>query len=145
MGKIFKPMLTKNPFRQIGPNILPVLFFLIQFQIAEAAPSRNWTRMGSTETVTLYMDRNAIEKKDNIRSVWEMQDLKQADSDGVRSRVYYNQYDCQNKYYRISRMTSYAGAKQTGQVLFELPEVGYWHPIPAAGLFVLNYIALCVK
>ena len=40
-----------------------------------------WTRMGETPEVTLYVDRQSIEKEDNIRRVWELQDLKVADAD----------------------------------------------------------------
>jgi len=35
-----------------------------------------WTRMGETPEVTLYVDRQSIEKEDNIRRVWELQDLR---------------------------------------------------------------------
>ena len=37
-----------------------------------------WTRMGESEEVTLYLNRNSIEKENTIRRVREMQD------DGVK-------------------------------------------------------------
>jgi hypothetical protein len=61
-----------------------------------------WTRIGETPDVTLYVDRQSIEKEDNIRRVWELQDLKVADADGVMSRRYLNEYDCTYKMHRLS-------------------------------------------
>lgn len=102
-----------------------------------------WTRIGETEEVTLYVNRNSIDKEDSIRRVWEMQDLKAPDEQGVRSRRYLNEYDCQYKMHRLGQMTSYAGPKMTGEKLFSVEEMGYWRKIPPNGVFVLTYIAVC--
>jgi hypothetical protein len=94
-----------------------------------------WTRIGETPEVTLYVNRQSIEKEDSIRRVWEMQDLKAADADGVMSRRYLNEYDCTYKMHRLGQVTSYAGAN----------ERGYWRKIPPNGVFVLTYVAVCVE
>ena len=104
-----------------------------------------WTRMGETPEVTLYVDRQSIEKEDNIRRVWELQDLKVADADGVMSRRYLNEYDCQYKMHRLSKVTSHAGPKLTGKKLFTVNETGYWRKIPPNGIFVLTYVAVCIQ
>lgn len=104
-----------------------------------------WTRIGKTESVTLYVNRDSVVTEGDVRRMWEMQDLAAPDADGVRSRRYLNEYDCKNKVYRVSQMTSFAGPKLTGAKLFEVAEPGYWRKIPPGGLFVLSYIALCVK
>lgn len=104
-----------------------------------------WTRIGETADVTLYVDRQSIEKEDNIRRVWELQDLKVADADGVMSRRYLNEYDCTYKMHRLSRVTSHAGPKLTGKKLFTVNETGYWRKIPPNGVFVLTYVAVCVE
>jgi hypothetical protein len=104
-----------------------------------------WTRIGETPEVTLFVNRNSIEKADRIRKVWEMQDLKTADPDGVRSRRYLNEYDCEYKMHRVGQMTSYAGPKMTGQVVATVNEMGYWRKIPPDGVFVLTYIAVCIQ
>jgi hypothetical protein len=109
------------------------------------AQAQAWTRLGENEYLTLYVNRNSIERDGNIRRVWEMQDLKQADPDGVSSRRYMNEYDCLNKMYRISQMTSFSGAKLSGKKLFEIEDPGYWRKIPPNGLFVLGYVAHCVQ
>ena len=104
-----------------------------------------WTRIGKTESVTLYVNRDSVETEGEVRRMWEMQDLAAPDADGVRSRRYLNEYDCKNKMYSISQVTSFAGPKLTGAKLFEVPDPGYWRKIPPNGLFVLSYVALCVK
>ncbi len=104
-----------------------------------------WTRIGETPEVALFVNRNSIEKADRIRKVWEMQDLKTADPDGVRSRRYLNEYDCEYKMHRVGQMTSYSGPKMTGQVVATVNEMGYWRKIPPDGVFVLTYIAVCIQ
>jgi hypothetical protein len=104
-----------------------------------------WTRIGETAEVTLYVNRNSIERDDNIRRVWEMQDLKTPDAEGVRSRRYLNEYDCTYKMHRLSQMTSFAGPKMTGEKVAEVKDKGYWRKIPPNGVFVLTYIAMCIE
>ena len=104
-----------------------------------------WTRIGETPEVTLYVNRNSIEREDNIRRVWEMQDLKTPDAEGVRSRRYLNEYDCTYKMHRLGQMTSFAGPKMTGAKVAEVKDMGYWRKIPPNGVFVLTYIAMCVQ
>ena len=104
-----------------------------------------WTRIGETEEVTLYVNRNSIERDDNIRRVWEMQDLKTPDIEGVRSRRYLNEYDCTYKMHRLGQMTSFAGPKMTGEKVAEVKDMGYWRKIPPNGVFVLTYIAMCIE
>ena len=36
----------------------------------------SWTRLVETNTMTFYVNRNAIEKEGSIRRIWEMQDLR---------------------------------------------------------------------
>ena len=108
-----------------------------------AAQAMTWTKIGETQEVVLHVNRNAVEKDDAIRRVWEMQDLKTADPDGVMSRRYMNEYDCQYKMHRISQMDSFSGPGLTGKKLFTVEEPGYWKKIPPYGLFTLTYIWLC--
>ena len=108
-------------------------------------PSWAWTRIGETPEVTLYVNRNSIERDDNIRRVWEMQDLKTPDVEGVRSRRYLNEYDCTYKMHRLGQMTSFAGPKMTGEKVASVNDMGYWRKIPPNGVFVLTYIAVCIE
>lgn len=109
------------------------------------ASANAWTRIGETPEVTLYVNRQTIEKEDRVRRVWEMQDLKTPDADGVMSRRYLNEYDCQYKMHRLGQVSSYAGPKLTGKKLVDVNEMGYWRKIPPNGVFVLTYVAVCIE
>jgi len=105
----------------------------------------SWTRLVETNTMTFYVNRNAIEKEGTIRRIWEMQDLKAADPEGVMSRRYLNEYDCKEKMHRIGQMVSFSGPKLSGKPLFSVTEWGYWRKIPPDGVFVVSYVMLCVE
>ncbi len=114
--------------------------------LAGATTASPWFKVGRTDNVTLYMDRNTMQQiDDNQWRAWELQDLKRPDPDGVRSRLYLNEYDCEHKMYRLGRMTSYSGPMLTGQKLFEVEDFGYWRHIPRRGLFALAYVIHCGK
>ncbi|MFM8548468.1 MAG: surface-adhesin E family protein [Betaproteobacteria bacterium] len=111
-----------------------------------AAPPRAeppWEKLGETPVLTLYMDRASIQREGAIRRVFEMQDLKAPDPEGVLSRRYVNEYDCDNQMHRIGRMTSWSGALLTGRKLFDVSDWGYWRKIPANGLFTLGFRMVC--
>lgn len=112
---------------------------------AGTAWAMSWTRLVETQTMTFYVNKNAIEKEGDIRRIWEMQDLKAPDPEGVHSRRYLNEYDCKEKIHRIGQMVSFAGPKLSGKPLFEVAEWGYWRKIPPDGVFVVSYVMLCVK
>lgn len=112
---------------------------------AGTAWAMSWTRLVETQTMTFYVNKNAIEKEGDIRRIWEMQDLKAADPEGVLSRRYLNEYDCREKMHRIGQMVSFSGPKLTGKPVFEVAEWGYWRKIPPDSVFVVSYVMLCVK
>ncbi len=127
------------------PKIATLILILGGHWVVQGeAWAQAWTRLGETEQVALFVNRNSIERDGNLRRVWEMQDLKQPDPDGVQSRRYLNEYDCQYKMYRISQVTSFDGPQLSGKKLFEIKDAGYWRKIPPNGLFTLGYIAQCI-
>jgi hypothetical protein len=103
----------------------------------------NWAKVGESELATLYMDRSSIQREENVVRVWEIQDLKVADGDGVRSRRYLNEYDCKYQMYRISNLTSYAGPMLTGQKLFDLEAKGLWRKVGGLSPFTLSFVIHC--
>jgi len=102
-----------------------------------------WEKIGETPVLTLFMDRSTVQRDGAIRRVIEMQDLKVPDPDGVLSRRYTNEYDCDNQMHRIGRMTSWSGPRLTGRKVFDLTEWGYWRKIPSNGLFTVGFRLLC--
>jgi hypothetical protein len=103
----------------------------------------NWAKVGESELATLYMDRSTIQREENVVRVWEIQDLKAPDADGVRSRRYMNEYDCKYQMYRISSMTSYSGPMLTGQKLFDVDTKGLWRKVGGLSPFTLSFVIHC--
>ncbi len=103
----------------------------------------NWTKVGESELATLYMDRSTIQREENVVRVWELQDLRAPDADGVRSRRYQNEYDCKYQMYRIGNMTSYAGPMLTGQKLFDVEAKGVWRKVGGLSPFTLSFVIHC--
>jgi hypothetical protein len=103
----------------------------------------NLAKVGESELATLYMDRSTIQREENVVRVWEIQDLKAPDADGVRSRRYMNEYDCKYQMYRISSMTSYSGPMLTGQKLFDVDTKGLWRKVGGLSPFTLSFVIHC--
>lgn len=134
--------LTRLAYSVFFQKVLFILPFVLAHPLSHA---QTWTRLAENEHLTFYINRNSVEREANIRRVWELQDLKQMDADGVSSRRYLNEYDCANKMYRISQMTSYSGPKLSGKKMFQIDEAGYWRKIPPNGMFALGYVAHCIQ
>lgn len=135
--------MTPMVHRQSPRLLLRASLWLVACMGVVPAQAMTWTKIGETPEVALHVNRNAVEKDDNLRRVWEMQELKAPDPDGVLSRRYMNEYDCEYKMHRISQMDSFSGPGLTGKKLFTVEEPGYWRKIPPYGLFTLTYIWLC--
>jgi hypothetical protein len=110
-----------------------------------AAAQSKWQKLAEGEAVTLYINPRFIAREGKFRRTLEMQDLKKPDAQGVRSRSYVNEYDCELLYSRISQVKSYSGPGLTGQILFEVMEQGYWQKIQPNSLFAVGYVAACVE
>lgn len=103
-----------------------------------------WEKLAENGQVILRINGQFIVKDGKYRRTIEMQDLKARDPDGVLSRSYNNEYDCERYYNRISNVKSYAGPGLTGRLLFDVKEEGPWQKIPPGSLFAVGYIAVCV-
>ncbi|MEY2777110.1 MAG: hypothetical protein RLY30_1208 [Pseudomonadota bacterium] len=110
-----------------------------------ALAQSKWQKLAQSENVTLYINPRFMVKDGTFRRTLEMQDLKTADDQGVRSRSYINEYDCESLFFRISQVKSYSGPGLTGRIVFEVMEQGYWQKIQPNSLFAVGYVAACVE
>jgi hypothetical protein len=102
-----------------------------------------WNKVAETASVTLYTDPESIEREGMIRRVTEFQDLKQPDPDGVLSRRYKNEYDCQNRMHRIGKVSSFSENRLSGTRRFQVDDWGYWRTVQPNTPFALMYLSLC--
>jgi hypothetical protein len=110
---------------------------------AAAQVDSRWRLVGQSASVRLYYDPSTLVREGDIRKVRELQDLDAPDPDGVRSRVYLNEYDCRNQMHRLGQMQSYAGPMLSGERRFDVREMGYWRRIPGGSVFAQVYQQVC--
>ena len=92
-----------------------------------AAPAcAGWLRVGETDNATYYLDPVTIRKDGNLRSVREVQDLKQRDKQGVMSRRSLFEYDCKKERSRLLSLSGHSEPMATGRVLFSDDEPEKW-------------------
>lgn len=111
--------------------------------LAPLSAHADWVPVGETPALSVLWDRSSRVKDDYVWRVWEIQDLKAPDPEGVRSRQYVNEYDCKHRMHRIGRMASFAGPMLTGKKLFDVEEFGYWRKIPAGSVFERGFVLHC--
>jgi hypothetical protein len=119
------------------------MLFLVQQTVAVAQIDERWRQVGQTPSMRLHIDPSSLVREEDIRRLREIQDLDTPDPDGVRSRVYTNEYDCKHQMHRLGQMQSYAGAMLSGERLFNVKEMGYWRRIPAGSVFAQVYARVC--
>jgi hypothetical protein len=124
--------------------IVYFLFVACLSATSNVSAESKWVQLVQGTSATLYIHPRFIQKDGKYRRTLEMQDLKVPDEQGVRSRSYVNEYDCELLYYRISQVKSYSGPKLTGRILFEVMDQGYWQKIQPNSIFAVGYIAVCV-
>ncbi len=106
-------------------------------------PGDRWRLVAQSASMRLYYEPATLVREGDVRRVRELQDLDVPDPDGVRSRVYLNEYDCRNQMHRLGQMRSFSGPMLGGERRFEVKEMGYWRKIPAGSAFAEVYRQVC--
>lgn len=94
--------------------------------LAAAPVWASWIWVGATDNATYYLDSVTIRKDGNFRTVWEVQDLKQRNKQGVMSNRSLFEYDCKNERSRLLSFASHSEPMATGKVLFSDDEPAKW-------------------
>lgn len=120
-----------------------VLCAAANMTMATQAGNDRWRLVSQSPSMRLYLDPSTLAREGDIRRVRELQDLDAADPDGVRSRVYLNEYDCRNQMHRLGQMQSFSGPMLGGERRFDVKEMGYWRKIPGGSAFAQVYRRVC--
>lgn len=137
------PRYGRPDFRPLAALPALVLALLAGAPASGAELDPRWRLVAQSSSVRLYYDPAALVRDGDLRKVRELQDLSDPDPDGVRSRVYLNEYDCRNQMHRIGQMQSHAGPLLSGERRFDVREMGYWRRIPAGSVFAQMYLQVC--
>jgi len=98
--------------------------------LATSSASAEWVKIGTTNMAVHYIDPATVRSFGNLRQVWLMQDMAEADTDGVRSVQALQELNCQDGRYRFLSVTAYSGPMASGHVIVEHGMRDGWSVIP---------------
>lgn len=111
--------------------------------VAEAA----WVPLVSTDdaTATVYVDRETVKSRGEIRRFWDLHDLKNTGSDGERSRSWLREIDCKDERYRTLAVMTLSGPMGTGQLLNRWNLEPKWESIAEGTIAEAQREAVCAE
>jgi len=98
-----------------------------------------WEWAGTFEKSQYFFDRNTGTINGNTFSLWEMQDYYVPDSGGSLSMAALNEYDCNRRQFRYTRLVSYTGHMVRGQITSDSTKIGPW-TTPIQGGIQWNFL-----
>ena len=94
-------------------HILPTALLMFATSSAWA----DWVQYAESARSVYYLDPATIRQNGNLRTVWELSDLKERDPDGELSRRALMEYDCDGERLRTLSLSTHSGPMATGKVL----------------------------
>jgi len=83
-----------------------------------ALPAKaEWVKYGENDAMSFYLDPDTVRKENNVRRVWEFQDLKKPDDAGALSRRFLWEIDCAENQYRTLAYSAHSEARLEGKLL----------------------------
>lgn len=76
-----------------------------------------WTAVSELDDTVFYMDFDHVRKVGSKRIVWELQDNKGQQPNGVQSVRAKVEYDCNEEMYRLLALTTHSGQMASGEIL----------------------------
>lgn len=93
------------------------IVFVSLLILTSASVWAEWLEFGEDDVAVLYRDPATIKKVGDIRSIWELQNLKQRDTRAVISRRGLFEYDCKLQRSRQLSVSNYSEPMANGIVL----------------------------
>ncbi len=103
-----------------------------------------WVEVSKDDDTTYYINVATISKNGNIRKVWVVNDLKEADQ-GVMSRRALIEHDCKDKRYRLLSISAHSGPMLGGKMLASSDKPGNWKTNPFVDAFAAMLEILCAR
>ena len=89
----------------------------------------DWVNVGESAEATIYIDPDSIRKDGDMRKVWGIQEMKERDSEGERSRRFREEYDCAGGRKRFLSATTHTDTMAGGKILVTITEPSPWADI----------------
>jgi hypothetical protein len=115
------------------PRFSRILFACIALQVSNAAPaSAEWLLVGGNGKANVYVEADTISRHGEWVRVWVMDDLKIAQTRGLRkylSTRAQEEHDCLTERFRLLRLEYFSRNMGTGDVLYKTSGESDWAPI----------------
>lgn len=85
--------------------------------LVPAPACAEWVKIGTSRTAVHYVDPATVRKDGHLRRVWAMQDMVDADGNGVMSIRALQEYDCAQPRFRYLTMEAYSGPMGGGWIV----------------------------
>lgn len=89
----------------------------LSLMLAAAPAWAAWVKVGETDAAVHYIDAAMIRKDGNLRRVWTVQDMREANPDGIRSIRALEEYDCAQERFRYLSLTAHSRPMAGGLVI----------------------------
>ena len=105
---------------------------LLALMLGTCSAWAEWVSVKDSNNVKNYIDPATIRKDGNLRKVWQLQNLKQRDTDGAMSRRVRIEYDCNGERYRLLTASTHSEPMASGKGLIttDFGNRNPWSQIP---------------
>lgn len=93
-----------------------VVLMMLIMGVAQPAWAE-WTKVATVEDAVVYIDAATIRKDGNLRRVWELQDMKQRNTNGMMSSRALSEYDCAEEKRRNLAISAHTGPMASGETI----------------------------
>ena len=115
-----------------------VVLMLLLLSVAVPA-SAEWKKISENNATIHYINSKTMKSDGNLRSAWEIQDLKEKHKDGESSRRFLVEYDCKENRTRSLSFTTHSERMAKGNIITRGDTPEAWvtvHPSSIAANFL---------
>lgn len=103
---------------------------LIILMLAAGSAWAEWVKVTETNALHGYIDPTTIRKNGNYRKVWEIQNQKVRDENGIKSRRFRAEYNCGNERMRLLSASLHSGNMAEGMIIYSFETPSEWMNVP---------------
>lgn len=124
-----------GPFLKLPLTCLLAFWLLIALLALSNEPVHAaWELVSGDDTakLTVYVDRDTIQRKGNLAKMWQLYDYKTVQNvagDSLLSIQRHNEYDCASERTRMLAYTWFSSNMGKGRVVYKTTDEQQWEPV----------------